>query len=192
MITVTTPSTLGWLHRCSPASMVESLCNRAAALKRFPVGIGRLMKGASSIRRFEQLTKRRETTLASGRKRACEESQRSGGWAALVLTRGRFVFGMKILKSTIASAPHLVAYPHGFRRWLEEESVMQVHTFTFLDLAYRSSKLRDESVRLGCVSKGLLEDSHRLRPDAAELKINVQSCRTKISKRAFQSYSNRP
>lgn len=55
---------------------------------------------------------------------------------------------------------------------------MQVHTFTFLDLSYRSSKLRDES--------------DRLRHDAAELKINVQNWRTKISPPALRSYSNRP
>ena len=69
---------------------------------------------------------------------------------------------------------------------------MPVHAFRFLDLFYRSSKLRDESDRLGGISEGLLEDSNRLRHDAAELKINVQNCRAKISPPASRSYSNRP
>ena len=69
---------------------------------------------------------------------------------------------------------------------------MQVHAFTFLDLSYRSSKLRDESERLGGISEGLLEDSLRLRHDAAQLKINVQNCRDRISTAAFRAYSKRP
>ena len=69
---------------------------------------------------------------------------------------------------------------------------MEVARFRFLDFFSRSSKLRDESDRLGGISEGLLEDRNRLRHDAAERKINVENCRAKISPPAFRSYSNRP
>ena len=69
---------------------------------------------------------------------------------------------------------------------------MQAHEFTFLNLACRSSKLREESNRLNGISEGLLEDSQRLRDDAAELRINAQNDRARTSPPAFRSYSNRP
>ena len=56
---------------------------------------------------------------------------------------------------------------------------MQEHAATFPGLSYRSSKLRDESNRLNDISEGLLEDSHRLRDNAAQLRINVQNCLSK-------------
>ena len=92
-------------------------------------------------------------------------------------------------ESTIGVAPRLVAYAHGFLRWLEQELAgARVYVSRSL-LPF--VELRDESDRLGGISEGLLEDSHRLRHDAAELKINVQNCRAKIPP-AFRSYSNRP
>ena len=62
---------------------------------------------------------------------------------------------------------------------------MQEHTVTFLNLSYRSSKLRDEANRLNDISEGLMEDSRRLRNDAAELRINVRWCLAKISPQKF-------
>jgi len=65
-------------------------------------------------------------------------------------------------ESTIAAAPHLVPYPHGFLRWLEEELLkcgcMRLHFST--PLAVRQDREMNRTW-LGGISEGALR---RLQP----------------------------